>query len=42
MEDIKALKKIQTPQIEGVIAGKAFYVGDINLKEAEKLLGTNA
>ncbi len=42
MEDIKALKKIQTPQIEGVIAGKAFYVGDIDLKEAEKLLGTNA
>lgn len=42
MKDIKGLKKIKTPQLEGVIAGKAFYVGDIDLKEADKLLGTNA
>ena len=42
MRDIKELKKIQTPQLEGVIAGKAFYVGDIDLKKADKLLGTNA
>jgi phosphoribosylformimino-5-aminoimidazole carboxamide ribotide isomerase len=42
MQDIKALKKIQTPQLEGVIAGKAFYIGDINLKKADKILGTDA
>ncbi len=42
MQDIKRLKKIQTPKLEGVITGKAFYVGDIDLKEADKLLSTNA
>jgi len=42
MQDIKGLKKIQTPKLEGVIAGKAFYVGDIDLKKADKLLSTNA
>lgn len=42
MQDIKGLKKIKTPQLEGVITGKAFYVGGIDLKKAHKLLGTNA
>ena len=42
MNDIRGLKKIQTPKLEGVIAGKAFYVGSIDLKEADKLLSTNA
>jgi len=42
MQDIKGLKKIQTPQLEGVIAGKAYYVGGIDLKKADKLLSTNA
>ena len=42
MQDIKRLKKIQTPKLEGVIAGKAFYVGDIDLKKADKLLSENA
>ena len=42
MRDIEELKKIQTPQLEGVIAGKAFYVGNIDLKKADKLLSTNA
>ena len=42
MQDIRGLKKIQTPKLEGVIAGKAFYVGSIDLKEADKLLSTNA
>ena len=42
MQDIRGLKKIQTPKLEGVIAGKAFYVGSIDLKEADKLLITNA
>ena len=42
IEDIKGLKKIYTSQIEGVIAGKSFYVGSIDLKEADKLLDTYA
>ena len=42
MQDIKSLKKIQTPELEGVIAGKAFYIGNIDLKKADKLLGKNA
>lgn len=42
MHDINGLKKIQTLNLEGVIAGKAFYVGDIDLKKADELLGRNA
>ena len=42
MHDIKGLKKIQTPKLEGVIAGKAFYIGDIDLKKADKMLSANA
>ena len=42
MHDIKGLKKIQTPKLEGVIAGKAFYVGGIDLKKANKLLNKDA
>ena len=42
IEDIKGLKKIYSPQLEGVITGKAFYVGSIDLKEADKLLGAYA
>jgi phosphoribosylformimino-5-aminoimidazole carboxamide ribotide isomerase len=42
MYDIKGLKKIQTPKLEGVIAGKAFYIGDIDLKKADKMLSANA
>ena len=42
MEDIKGLKKIQNTNLEGVIAGKAYYVGNLDLKEADRLLGYNA
>ncbi len=42
IEDIRGLKKIYTPQLEGIIAGKAYYTGGINLKEADQLLGLNA
>ena len=42
IDDIQSLKKIHTSQLEGVIAGKAYYVGAINLKDANKLLGTHA
>ena len=38
IEDVKGLKTIYTSQLEGVIVGKAFYVGSIDLKEADKLL----
>ena len=42
MQDIKELKKIQTPKLEGVIVGKAFYIGGIDLSKANKLLSANA
>ncbi len=42
MHDIKGLQKIQTPKLEGVIAGKAFYVGAIDLKKANKMLSKDA
>ena len=42
MEDIIGLKTIYTPQLEGVIAGKAYYVGSIDLKYADKILEANA
>ena len=40
--DLEELKKIKSDNLEGVIAGKSFYVGNINLKEAQKILGGNA
>ncbi len=42
IEDIKSLIKIQKPELEGVIAGKAFYLGKIDLKKANDLLEQNA
>ena len=41
-EDLKKLEKIKKPHLEGVIAGKAYYVGNINLLEAQKILKENA
>ena len=40
--DLKKLSKINSDNLEGVIAGKSFYVGNINLKEAQKILDGNA
>jgi len=40
--DLEKLSKIQSDNLEGVIAGKSFYVGNINLKEAQKILDGNA
>ncbi|MDC0161650.1 1-(5-phosphoribosyl)-5-[(5-phosphoribosylamino)methylideneamino]imidazole-4-carboxamide isomerase [bacterium] len=40
--DLETLKKIQFDNLEGVIAGKSFYVGNIDLKEAQKILDNNA
>jgi phosphoribosylformimino-5-aminoimidazole carboxamide ribotide isomerase len=37
IEDVKALKKLNHPNIKGTIAGKAFYEGKIDLKEALEL-----
>ena len=42
IEDVKGLKTIYTSQLEGVIVGKAFYVGSIDLREADKLLDAYA
>ena len=33
---------IQSDNLEGVIAGKSFYVGNIDLKKAQKILDGNA
>ena len=40
--DLKKLRNIQSDNLEGVIAGKSFYVGNIDLKEAQKILDGNA
>ena len=41
-DDLKKLKKISNKNLEGVIAGKSFYSGNINIKEAFKILGPDA
>ncbi len=41
-EDIFKLKKIYTTNLEGVIAGKSIYVGNIEIKKAESILSNNA
>ena len=40
--DLEKLRMIQSDNLEGVIAGKSFYVGNIDLKEAQKILDGNA
>ncbi len=40
--DIEQLRNIKSDNLEGVIAGKSFYVGNIDLKEAQKILDENA
>ena len=40
--DLKQLRNINANNLEGVIAGKSFYVGNIDLKEAQKILDGNA
>ena len=41
-EDLIKLKNIKKPNLEGVIVGKSFYVGNIDLNEAQKILDGNA
>ncbi len=40
--DLKKLKNTNKQNLEGVIAGKSFYVGNIDLIEAQKILDMNA
>ena len=40
--DLEMLKTIQSENLEGIIAGKSFYVGNIDLKEAQKILDRDA
>ena len=40
--DLEQLRNIKSDNLEGVIAGKSFYVGNIDLKEAQKILDRNA
>ena len=37
-KDIEKLKNMKLPSIEGIISGKSFYVGNIDLVKAQKLL----
>tara|TARA_Y100000591_G_C21317599_1_gene443952 strand:+ start:397 stop:543 length:147 start_codon:yes stop_codon:yes gene_type:complete len=36
--DLLLLKKLKTENFEGVIAGKSFYVGNINIKKAQEII----
>ena len=40
--DLVQLRNIKSDNLEGVIVGKSFYVGNIDLKEAQKILDENA
>ena len=40
--DLEKLRMIQSDNLEGVIVGKSFYVGNIDLKEAKIILDGNA
>ena len=39
--DLRSLKKLSLKNIEGIISGKSFYVGNIDLMKAQKILNTN-
>ena len=40
--DLEELIKIQSKNLEAVIAGKSFYIGNIDLKKAQQILSKNA
>ena len=40
-EDLKSLKNLKLKNIEGIISGKSFYVGNIDLLKAQKILDDN-
>jgi len=41
-KDLKKLAKIKSKNFEGVIVGKAFYVGNIDIKKGMEILNKNA
>ena len=41
-EDLTNLMKLKLKNIEGIISGKSFYVGNIDLNEAQKIIDLNA
>ena len=41
-KDLHKLNKIRKANLEGIIAGKSFYVGNINLRRAQTILNENA
>ena len=41
-EDLKNLTKLNHPNLEGVIAGKSYYLGKINIKKGQQILDTHA
>jgi len=40
--DIKNLSNLNNPHLEGVIAGKSYYLGKIDIKECQQILDNNA
>ncbi len=40
-DDLKRITKLDLNNIEGIISGKSFYVGNIDLKKAQLILDTN-
>ena len=40
--DLKNLAKLNNPNLEGIIAGKSFYLGKISIKKSQKILDSNA
>ena len=41
-DDLNNLKKIFSENLEGIIVGKSFYIGNIDLKKARDILNSNA
>ena len=39
--DLENIKKMNLKNLEGIISGKSFYVGNIDLKRAQIILDTN-
>ncbi len=40
--DLKKLNELNLKNLEGIISGKSFYVGNIDLKKAQEILNSNA
>jgi len=40
--DLEVLKKLKLKNLEGIISGKSFYVGNIDLVKAQTILNSNA